>query len=67
MTIKIAMNTLTLSYYTRQEFRALPISGMGGASTRVDRVRKSPVYAVLWQLTARDRRLAVASNVGSVK
>ena len=66
MAIKIAMNTLTLSYYTRKEFRAPPISGMDGASARVDRVRKSPFYAVLWQLTAQDRRLTVASNVGSV-
>ena len=67
MTIKIAMNTLTLSYYTHKKFRAPPTSGMGRASARVDHVRKSPFYAALWQLTAQDRRLAVASNVESVK
>ena len=42
-------------------------SGVGGASVRVNRIRKSPFYASLWRLTARDRRLAVAYNVGSVK
>ena len=44
-----------------------PISGVGGASARVDRVRKSPFYALLRRLTTLDRRLAQASNVGSVK
>ena len=37
------------------------------ANARVDRVQKSPFYASLWQLIVQDRRLAVASNVGSVK
>ena len=38
-----------------------------GRGARVDRVWKSPFCASLWQLTARDRRLTLASNVGSVK
>ena len=67
MAIIIAMNTLTLSCYTRKEFRAPPTSAVGGASTRVDLVRKSPFYASFWHLIVRDRSLAVASNVGSVK
>ena len=29
--------------------------------------RKSPFYASLWWLTAQDKRLTLASNVGSVK
>ena len=40
---------------------------MGGVSARVDRVQKPPFYASLWQLSAWDRRLAVASNVGSME
>ena len=67
MTIKIAMNILTLSCYVCKEFLALPTSGMGSASTHVNRIQKSPFCALLWQPTAQDRRLAVASNVGSVK
>ena len=66
MTIKISTNTLTLSCYTRKEFRAQPTYGMGGASALVDLIRKSPFFAVLCSLTARDRRLAIASY-GSVK
>ena len=58
---------LSSSYYIRCKSRAPPTSGIGGASGRVDRVRKSPFYAPLWQLTARVRRLAQGSNVGSVK
>jgi len=44
---------LTLSCYTRtrKEFRATPTSGLGGASTQVDHVRKLPFYASLWQFT----------------
>ena len=38
-----------------------------GEHTRVDRVQKSLFYASLWRLTIQDRRLAVASNIGSVK
>ena len=57
MTIKITTNTLTLFCYTRKEFRAPPTSCIGGASMYVD----------CMQLTTGDRRLAVASNVGSVK
>ena len=64
MNFKPGMNTF---YYTRCRSRAPPISGVGGASTHVDRVRKSPFYAPLWLLTARDRRLARGSNVGSVR
>ena len=62
MTIKITMNTLTLSCCTHKEFRAPPTSCMGWASAHINRVRKLLFYAVLWQLTARDRRFAVASN-----
>ena len=40
---------------------------MGGAIAHVDRVRKSRFYASLWRLSARDRRLAVASSVGFVE
>ena len=57
--LNFGMINLSSSCYTRKEFRAPPISGMGGASTCVDCVQKS--------LTVRDRRLALASNVGSVK
>ena len=67
MNFKLGMNILPSSCYTRYELRAPPISGAGGASARVDRVRKSPFYASLWQLATQDRRLAQASNVGSVK
>ena len=58
--IKTAMNSnfgmsiLPSSCYTRKEFQALPTSGMGGASTHVDHIRKLPFYASLWQLTAQD-------------
>ena len=48
------------------QLRAPPTSGVGGASKRINRVRKS-FYASLWQLAVRNRRLAVASKVGSVK
>jgi len=44
-----------------------PTSGMGVASAHTTHGSKSPVYTSLWQLTARDRRHAVAFNVGSVK
>ena len=67
MNFKPGMNILTSSCYTRCKSRAPPTSGVGGASERVDRVRKSLFYASLWRFTARDRRLAVASNVGSEK
>ena len=58
---------LPSSYYTRKEFRAQPISGVGGVSTCINRIRKSLFYASLWWLTSQDRRLAVACNNGSVK
>ena len=58
---------LSSSYYTRKKFQAPLISGVGEARAHIDRIRKLPFYASLWQLTARDRRLALASNVGSVK
>jgi hypothetical protein len=67
MNLKPCMNIHPSSYYTRCEYGAPPTSGVGGASECADRVRKSPFYASLWQLTARDRRLAVASNIGFVK
>ena len=67
MNLNFGMNILQLSCYTRKEFRAPPISGVGGASERVDHIRKSPFYASLWRLTAWDRRVAVAFNIGSVK
>ena len=47
--------------------QAPPTSGVGRASGHIDLVRKSPFYASLWQVTAPDRRLAVASHVRSVK
>ena len=50
-----------------QEFPAPPTSGLGGAIARVDHIQKSPFYASLWQLTAQDNRIALASNVESVK
>ena len=53
MAIKIAVNTLTLSCYACKEFRAPPTSGVGGASARVDHVRKLLFYASFWQLTVR--------------
>ena len=67
MAIKIAINTLTLSCYTHKEFRAPLTSAMGRVSVHIDLVQKSPFYASFWRLTVQDRRLAVASNVGSVK
>ena len=62
----IGMNNILSSCYN-QEFQAPPISGMGEANARINRVPKSPLYASLWQLAAWDRRLGVASNCGSVK
>ena len=67
MNLNFGMNILPSSCYTRKEFRVPPTSGLGGAITRVDRVRKSPFYASLWLLTIQDNRLALPSNVGSVK
>ena len=67
MNFKPGMNILTSSCYTCCKSRALPTSGVGGASERANRIQKLLFYASLWQLTARDRRLTVASNVGSVK
>ena len=63
---KPGMSILPSSYYTRYKSWALPTSGIGGASTCVNRVRKMQ-NGPLWRLTARDRRLALASNVGFVK
>ena len=65
--LNFGMNILLSSCYTHKEFWTPPISDMGRASTCINHVQKSPFYASLWQLTARDRRLAVASNVGSVE
>ena len=45
MNFKPGMNILTSSCYTRCKSRAPPTSGVGGASGRVDLVRKSPFYA----------------------
>ena len=67
MDLNFGMIILLSSCYTCKEFQAPPISGVGGATTRVDRIRKSLFYASLWWLTSLDRRLAVASNVGTVK
>ena len=67
MNFKPGMNILLSSYYTRCKSRAPPTFGMGGASARVNRIRKTPFFGPLWRLTARDRRLALASNIGSVK
>jgi len=58
---------LTSSCYTHKDFCATPTSGLGGVSTWVDRVRKLPFYASLWQFTIRYRRLTLVFNVGSVK
>jgi hypothetical protein len=38
-----------------------------GASTHVNHIQKSAIYASLWWLIILDRRLTVASNVGFVK
>ena len=68
MSLKLGMNILSSSYYIHSlQIASPPISSMGEASARVDRVRKSLFYALLWWLTTRDRRLAQASNVGLVK
>ena len=67
MNFKLGMNIVPSSCYTWYVLRAPPTSGVGGANVHVDRIRKSPFYASLWRLTAQDRRLAVASDVGSVK
>ena len=67
MNFNPGMNVLTSSCYTSSKLRAPPTSGVGEANKCVDCVRKSPFYASLWRLTARNRRLAVASNIGSVK
>ena len=63
MNLNFGMNILPSSCYTRKEFRAPPICGMGGARSCVDRIWKLLFYASLWWLTAQDRRLAVAPNV----
>ena len=63
MNLNFGMIILPSSCYTHNEFRALPISGVGGASARIDDIQISPFYVSLWWLTSRDRRLAVASNV----
>ena len=52
--LNFGMNILPSSCYTRKEFRAPPISSMGGAQSCVDRIRKLPFYASLWQLIAWD-------------
>jgi len=44
-----------------------PFPGLGGASTRVNHVRKLLFYASIWQFTVQYRRLTLASNVGSGK
>ena len=67
MNFKLGMNIIPSSGYTRYKLRAPPISGVGGASAHVDRIQKSPFYASLWRLTAQERRLTLASNVGVVK
>ena len=67
MNLKLGMNILPSSCYTNYALRVLPTSGVGGANAHVDRIQKSSFYASLGQLTSQDRRLAVASNVGSVK
>jgi len=50
---------LTSFCCTRNEFRAMPTFGLGGSSARVDRVRKSPFCASLWQFTIWYRRLTL--------
>ena len=69
MNLKLDLNIVPSSCYTRYKLLPPPISSVGGASVHVDRIRKSPFYTCtsLWQLTARDRRLALAFNVGSVE
>ena len=54
----IGTNALNLNCH------APPTSSMGEASMHV---QKSLIYASFWQLKAGNRRLAVASDVGSVK
>ena len=67
MDLKFSMIIFLSSCYTRKELQDPPISCVGGAIALVDHVQKLPFYASLWRLTSRDRRLAVACNVGSVK
>ena len=67
MNLKLDLNIVPSSCYTHYKLLPPPISSVGGASVHVDRIRKSPFYTSLWQLTARDRRLALAFNVGSVE
>ena len=61
----------SLSCYTRKEFQAPLISCVGGVSMHIDHVQKLlfhiNFYASLWQLPVQDRRLAVASNIVSLK
>ena len=67
MNFEPGMNILPSSYLHSLQIAGPAHIRCGGASGRVHLVRKSPFYATLWQLTARDRRLAQVSNVGSVK
>jgi len=59
----LLMNILTSSY--TREPRPLPV--WAWRARVLPAVRNRPFYTSLWQLTARDRRHAVAFNVGSVK
>jgi len=56
---------LKSSCYTRKEFCTTPTSGLGRASTRVDRVRKLPFYAPLWQFTIQYTRLILMLDLWS--
>ena len=53
-------------YYIHDEFEAMPIFIMGVATTHYQQSKISSLYLTLW-LTTQDRRLAVASNIVSVK
>ena len=63
MNLNLGINILPSSSYTRKEFLAPPTSSAGGTSECVEK----SLLCLSWQLTTKDRRLAVASNIGSVK
>ena len=63
MNINLGINILPSSCYTRKEFLTPPTSSVGSTNECVEK----SLLCLSWQLTAKDGRLAVASNIGSVK
>ena len=62
MNFNFGMNIFPSSCYTCKEFRTPPISCMGRAHSRVNRVQKPPFYASPWWLTTPDRSLDLWSR-----